>query len=189
MTIAAVADTTAPDSVPVTPRYVLAPYVATPHEVVERMLDLAEVGAGDVVCDLGCGDGRIAIAAARRGARGVGYDIEPYWVDRAREMAGRAGVAERTRFEVRDASELVPTAATVVALYLVEWSTERVGARLISELSPGTRIVSHSFSLKSPEPVRTERIVDSGGTPRTIRLWRVGGHPQQEAASPPRSAS
>jgi SAM-dependent methyltransferase len=189
LTIATVSDPSAPDSAPVAPHYVLAPYVATPHDVVERMLDLAEVGAGDVVCDLGCGDGRIAIAAARRGARGIGFDIEPYWVERAREEAARAGVSERTRFEVRDASSLVPAEATVVALYLVEWSTERIGERLISELPAGARIVSHSFSLRSPEPVRTERFVDGGGTQRTIRLWRVGTNEQLEAATPPRSAS
>lgn len=180
---------TAGPAQPVVPRYVLAPYVATPHDVVERMLALAEVGEGDVVCDLGCGDGRIVIAAARRGARGIGYDIENYWVERAREEAEWAGVAERTRFEVRDASELVPTEATVVALYLVEWSTERVGERLLSRLLPGTRIVSHSFSLKSPAPVRTERFTAGDGSPRTIRLWRVGADSHQVAASPPRSAS
>jgi len=174
---------------PVVPRYVLAPYVATPPEVVERMLDLAEVCEGDVVCDLGCGDGRIAIAAARRGARGIGYDIEPCWVERAREEAEQAGVAERTRFEVRDASDLVPAEATVVALYLVEWSTERIGERLVAELPAGTRIVSHSFALKSPEPVRTERFVDGEGTARTIRLWRVGTRGAAGAATPPGSGS
>jgi predicted RNA methylase len=174
---------------PFVPRYVLAPYVATPHEVVERMLHLAEVGEGDVVCDLGCGDGRIAIAAARRGARGIGYDIEPYWVERAREEAARGGVADRTRFEVRDASDLVPAEATVVALYLVEWSTERIGERLVAELPAGTRIVSHSFALKSPDPVRTERFVDGEGTARTIRLWRVGTRGAEGAATPPGSGS
>lgn len=189
MTIAAVADSITLDNGPVTPRYVLAPYVPTPPEVVERMLDLAEVGADDVVCDLGCGDGRIVIAAARRGARGIGYDVEPFWVERAREEAERAGVAASTRFEVRDASDLVPREATVITLYLVEWSTERIGNRLIAELPAGTRIVSHSFALKSPEPARTERFVDGDGTPRTIRLWRVGAPPEPEAASPPRSGS
>lgn len=177
------------DAAPIAPRYVLAPYVATPHDVVERMLDLAEVGEGDVVCDLGCGDGRIAIAAARRGARGVGYDVEPFWIERAREEARKAGVASRTSFEVRDASDLVPLGATVVALYLVEWSTERLGARLLSQLPPGTRIVSHSFSLRFPDADRTERFVDGGGTPRTIRLWRTGADSGRTESTLPRSAT
>jgi hypothetical protein len=93
---------------PVVSGYVLAPYVATPHEVVERMLDAAEVGADDGVCELDSGNGQLAIAAAGRGARGIGYGVETNWIERAREGAGQAGVAGRTRFEVERGAAAPP---------------------------------------------------------------------------------
>ena len=153
------------------PRYILAPYVATPHEVVDRMLALAEVTAADVVYDLGCGDGRIPIAAAKLGASGVGVDIERYWIEQANSNALAAGVADRTEFAVGDAMDLDVSAATVVTLYLVEWSTERIRPVLERGLRAGARIVSHSFAMQGPDPVTTERWVDATGETRTIRLW------------------
>ena len=96
---------------------ILAPYVATPPQVVSAMLDLAGVSAGDVVHDLGCGDGRICIAAARDyGARAVGVDVEPYWVERARAKALGAGVARLTTFHVADACDWDVAEATVITL-------------------------------------------------------------------------
>ena len=114
-------------SVAAAPPSILAPFVASPDDVVARLLDIAGVGPGDVVYDLGCGDGRIAIAAARRGARAWGCDIEPYRVDESRRNAAAAGVAERATFELADAMSVDVAPATVVALYLVEWSTRRLG--------------------------------------------------------------
>jgi SAM-dependent methyltransferase len=162
-------------------RYLLAPYLPTPPEVVERMLDLAQVASGDVVYDLGCGDGRIVIAAAERGARAVGFDIEAHWVGEARKRAAAAGVSHLASFELQDALKADLSPATVVMLYLVEWSTRMLEAKLAGELRPGARVVSHSFSLGDQEPEKLEQWVDASGHPRTIRLWIADG--RREARS------
>ncbi len=179
---------------PSSPRYILAPYVPTPPEVVERMLDLAGVTSADVVYDLGCGDGRIVIAAARRGARAVGVDIEPHWVAEATKNAAAAGVSDRARFEVQDALALDVSPATVVMLYLVEWSTRMLDEKLAAELRPGARIVSHSFGMGDRPAERSEQWIDATGQSRTLRLWiagKVGAEPVDESVSAstrPRSA-
>jgi SAM-dependent methyltransferase len=139
------------------------------------MLDVAGVGPGDVVYDLGCGDGRIAIAAARRGARAWGCDIEPHWIAESRRNAEAAGVAALATFEVADAMAADVTPATVIALYLVEWSTLRVGEKLAAELRPGVRVVSHNFALTATAPDREERLLDAVGNPSIVRLWTAGG--------------
>jgi len=95
------------------------PYVQTPMEIVERMMRMAEVGRGDYLIDLGSGDGRIVVEAAKRGARGLGVDLDPGLVKLATENATRAGVGERARFEVRDIFETDLSGATVVAFYLL----------------------------------------------------------------------
>ena len=159
---------------PSPPRYILAPFVPTPPEVVERMLDLAGVTSADVVYDLGCGDGRIVIAAAKRGARAVGVDIEPHWVAEATKNAAAAGVSDRARFEVQDALVLDVSSATVVMLYLVEWSTRMLDEKLAAELRPGARIVSHSCGMGDRPAEKTEQWVDATGEPRTLRLWIAG---------------
>jgi SAM-dependent methyltransferase len=153
---------------------ILAPHVATPTDVVERMLELALVVPGDVLYDLGCGDGRIAIAAAKRGARAWGCDVEEHWVAEARRHAEAAGVSALATFEVADATSVDVAPATVVALYLVEWSTRRLGEKLAAELRPGARVVSHNFAVADGPPDREERWIDAGGEPRAVRLWTVG---------------
>ena len=168
------------------PRYILAPYVPTPPEVVERMLDLAGVTSSDVVYDLGCGDGRIAIAAAKRGARAVGVDIEAHWVEESRKNAVAAGVGELASFELQDALTVDLSSATVVMLYLVEWSTRMLDEKLAEELRPGARIVSHSFGMGDRPAERTERWVDAAGVERTLRLWiagKIGSEPVDESVS------
>lgn len=168
------------------PRYILAPYVPTPPEVVERMLDLAGVTSADVVYDLGCGDGRIVIAAARRGARAIGVDIEPHWVSEAAKNAAAAGVSGRTEFAVQDALALDLSPATVVMLYLVEWSTRMLDEKLAQELRPGARIVSHSFGMGDRPAEKTEQWVDATGQARTLRLWiagKTGTEPVDESVS------
>lgn len=160
-----------------TPR--LAPFVPTPVDVVERMLVLANVGPDDVVYDLGCGDGRIVImAAARFGARGVGVDIDPVLVDRARELARDAGVEARVQFRVQDALEVDVSDATVVTLYLLSASNLKLRPRLTSQLRPGTRIVSHNFSMGDWEPDAIDAFRDATDAPRTLYLWRVDGQPR-----------
>jgi SAM-dependent methyltransferase len=166
-------------------RYILAPYLATPPEVVARMVQLADVQATDCVYDLGCGDGRLLIEAARaRGAAGVGVDIEPYWVEQSRLNASQAGVAGLTRFEVQDALEVELASATVVFLYLVQWSTQRVLERLLRCCAPGTRIVSHSFGFATVLESTTEVFIDHAGNSRSLHRCvipdaRTAGSPSQ----------
>jgi SAM-dependent methyltransferase len=118
------------------------PYVVTPMEIVERMMRMGEVGKGDYVIDLGSGDGRIVIAAAKRGARAMGVDLDPELVALAKENARRAGVEERTSFVVRDIFATDLSKATVVTMYLLPEFNRKLLPRLL-ELRPGTRIVSH----------------------------------------------
>jgi SAM-dependent methyltransferase len=125
-----------------------APYVPTPHHVVTRMLELAEVTASDVVYDLGSGDGRILIAAAKEyGARGVGVEIDSQLVQRARRRAREAGVADRVTFRQGNLFDVDLQDATVVTLYLWPDMNNRLRPKLRRELDPGDRIVSHSFDI------------------------------------------
>jgi cyclopropane fatty-acyl-phospholipid synthase-like methyltransferase len=152
--------------------YILAPFVPTPQDVVDRMLALAEVTSEDLVYDLGCGDGRIIIAAAKQcGTRGLGVDIEPYWVETSRANAKQAGVDHLVTFNVQDALTVNLSPATVVMLYLVEWSTAKFQPLIKSMVKPGTRIVSHSFSMDNWAPVKVEKFVDANGAARTLYLW------------------
>lgn len=155
--------------------HILAPYVATPEDVVARLLGLADVGPADRVLDLGCGDGRVAIAAAKdRGASGAGVDIEPYWIEESRRNAELAGVSDRVDFRADDATRCELAGASVVFLYLVQWSTQLLAPRLRAELQPGTRIVSLSFAIDNWTPKRIDRFIDSTGTERVLYLWVVG---------------
>lgn len=123
-------------------------YVPTQHELVKRMLDLAEVRPGDVVYDLGCGDGRIVIAAARdRHVRGVGVDIDPRRIRDARVNAERAGVQDMVTFRVADLFETDIREATVVMLYLLPEVNRKLKPKLFAELRPGARVVSHDFDM------------------------------------------
>jgi SAM-dependent methyltransferase len=156
-------------------RHILAPYVPTPCEVVHRMLDLAELTAEDVVYDLGCGDGRIVIEAAKRyGARGVGLDIEPYWIEQAQRNARTAGVEALVRFEHADAMAVDLGPATVVTLYLVHWSMQLVGAMLAGRARVGTQVVSHNFEVEGWTPGRTASVTDGDGNSHRVYRWTLG---------------
>lgn len=158
----------------------LAPYVPTPEDVVERMLDLAEVKKGDVVYDLGCGDGRIPIAAARRGARGVGIDIDPQRVAESNANAQVAGVMDRVEFRVQDAMTVDISPATVVTLYLLSSSNAKLRPILTKQLKPGARVVSHAFSMGSLWPAdKVDTFTNSRGDQVTLYLWRADGKPRQ----------
>ncbi|MEJ2176150.1 MAG: methyltransferase domain-containing protein [bacterium] len=125
------------------------PFVSTPHEVVEAMLKLARVGPTDVVYDLGCGDGRFVIAAAREfGARGVGVDIDPARIAEANAAAEREDVADRLRFLRQDLFEVDLSPATVVTLFLLPELNDRLAPKMRRELRPGARIVSHRWSIR-----------------------------------------
>jgi SAM-dependent methyltransferase len=152
----------------------LAPFIATPLDVVDRMLRFADVGPSDTVYDLGSGDGRIVIEAARTfGARGVGLDIDPALIERATANAKAAGVADRVTFRLQDAMTADVSEASVVTLYLLAASNVKLRPRLQAQLRPGARIVAHNFGIGDWEPQKVETFVDAGGGTRTLMLWRI----------------
>lgn len=145
------------------------PYVATSNEVATAMLHLAGVTGRDIVYDLGCGDGRIVIQAAHDlHARGVGIDINPDLIRRARDRADEAGVGASVRFEVEDLFEADLHDATVVALYLVPSMNVRLRPKLWKELKPGSRIVSHNWDMGDWPPDKEEEIDG-----QKIYLWTI----------------
>jgi SAM-dependent methyltransferase len=147
-------------------------YVPTPHHVVDEMLRLARVGKDDVVYDLGCGDGRVVIAAAKRyGARGVGVDIDPQRIKESRENARKAGVSKRVKFLQQDLFETDIREATVVTLYLLPKLNLQLRPKLLSDLKPGTRVVSHDFDMDDWQPDRVVKV--PGSYEHTVYYWVV----------------
>jgi SAM-dependent methyltransferase len=153
----------------------LAPYVATPDDVVDRMLALAQVTPEDVVYDLGCGDGRIPIAAARKyGARGAGLDLDAKLIALAKANAQAAGVDALVDFRVENVLTADVSAATVVTLYLLSSSNERLRPMLLRQLKPGARIVSHAFSMGRDWPAdKVDQFVSARGDEVTLYLWKI----------------
>ena len=148
------------------------PYVPTRPEVVAAMLKLANVSSKDVVYDLGCGDGRIVITAAKQyGATGKGIDIDPERIAEAKANAQKAGVADKVRFAVGDLFKSDFSPASVVTLYLLPAINLKLRPQLLKQLKPGTRIVSHAFDMGDWKPEKTVQ-VDGGAT---IYLWTVPG--------------
>jgi SAM-dependent methyltransferase len=154
-------------------RRVRAPFLPTPQDVVERMIRFAGVQPTDTVYDLGCGDGRLVIAAAQLGANGLGVDIDPERVSTARFNASAAGVAGLARFEQCDLFEVDLAPATVIFVYLLRSSMPLVAAHLLRCVTPGTRIVSHTFPIEFMTPAAVERFVDEEEIHRVIYLWVV----------------
>lgn len=153
------------------PRELDVPFVPTPMEVVDAMLDMAKVTKNDLVYDLGCGDGRIVIRAAQRfGARGVGVDLNPQRVSEARAAAKKAGpqIEKLVRFEVGDVFEFDFSPATVVTMYLLPSVNLKLRPRIFKELKPGTRIVSHDFDMGDWEP-QAKRDLNNA----TVYFWTV----------------
>ena len=154
----------------------LAPYVPTPQDVVDRMLALAEVGPNDFVYDLGCGDGRIVVTAAKKyGARGVGVDYDPERIKESEANAKAAGVQDKVTFKQADARTVDVSPATVVTLYLLSASNLKLRPILTKQLRPGARIVSHAFSMDDWEPLKRDEFTDADGIPRTLYLWKADG--------------
>jgi len=155
------------------------PYVPTPQEVVDKMLDLAKVGKNDTLFDLGCGDGRIVVTAAKvRGARGTGIDIDPTRIAEATENAKKAGVSDRAKFRVGDLFKTDFSSATVVTLYLLPNINAKLRPQLWKQLKVGTRVVSHAFDMGAEWPA--EKTVDVDG--RTIYYWTITEANKREAA-------
>ncbi len=158
------------------------PYVTTRPETIDLMLEMGEVGPDDYVIDLGTGDGRILIAAAReRGARGLGVDIDPVMIRRAQANARRAGVEDRVTFAVRDLFDTPLHEADVVTMYLLPAVNLRLRPRLLAELPPGARVVSHAWDMGDWEPEDTRR---AGGA--VVHRWtipaRTGDAPEAQAS-------
>ncbi|HET9855582.1 MAG TPA: methyltransferase domain-containing protein [Methylomirabilota bacterium] len=148
-------------------------FVATDLTIVNAMLSLASVTRDDVVYDLGCGDGRIVIAAAKEfGARGVGVDLDPQRIREAQANAVRAGVADRATFRVQDIFDTDIQPATVVTLFLSPELNARLRPKLTSQLKPGSRIVSHRYGIGDWVPEKTRTVMVSE-TRNHIFLWRV----------------
>ncbi|WP_020656283.1 SAM-dependent methyltransferase [Massilia niastensis] len=146
------------------------PYVPTPQDVVDRMLDIAKVGKKDILYDLGCGDGRIVVTAAKqRGARGTGIDLDPARIAEAEENAKKAGVSSQVSFKVGDLFQTDVSEATVVTLYLLPTVNAKLRPRLWKQLKVGTRVVSHAFDM-GPEwpPDKTEEV-----NGRRIYYWTI----------------
>jgi ribosomal protein L11 methylase PrmA len=144
-------------------------FVPTPQEVVDKMLEIGKVGKGDVLYDLGSGDGRIPVTAAKRfGIRAYGIDIDPQRIAEANENARKNGVTQLVQFKQEDLFKTKFSDATVVTLYLLPDLNVKLRPRLLAELKPGTRIVSHQFDMGSWKP---ERKLELNG--RTIYLWTI----------------
>ncbi len=157
------------------PRAVLAQrtpdviFVPTAFETVTTMLKLAAVTRDDIVYDLGCGDGRFVVTAAKQfGARGVGIDIDPERIREARELAARTGTEDRVRFIEGDLFKTNISEATVVTLYLLTRLNLKLRPKLMRELNPGTRVVSHAFDMGDWQPEKTGNVGSS-----LIYLWRI----------------
>ena len=157
-------------------RPTLAPYIPTPQDVVNRMLELAEVTNKDTVYDLGSGDGRVVITAAKKyGAHGVGIDIDKDRIDESRRNAKEAGVSSLVRFDRGDILEANVSGATVVTLYLVSSANLKLRPILTKQLPVGARIVSHSFGMGDWQPDKVDKFTDGRGDQRTLYLWRADG--------------
>jgi SAM-dependent methyltransferase len=144
------------------------PYVPTPEPLVEKMLDLADLTPADYLIDLGCGDGRIPVAAGRRGARALGVDLDPLRLNQALAAARRADLQGRVSFRNQNLFRTPIHEATVVALYLLPAINLRLRPRLLTELAPGARVVSHAFDMGDWEPDAREE-----HDHRRIFLWHV----------------
>jgi protein-L-isoaspartate O-methyltransferase len=155
------------------------PFITTPPEVVERMLQLAGTRAGDLVVDLGSGDGRIVIAAAQKfGARGLGIELDAALVQKSRESAKRMRLEDRVRFVEGDVLRADISRASVVTVYLLPALMVQLQSRFLEQLAPGTRIVSHSFTMAGWPPDRSEMVKLSArhpgqGDESRLYLWIV----------------
>jgi precorrin-6B methylase 2 len=156
-----------------------APFITTPEEVVYRMLELAGTRAEDLVVDLGSGDGRIVIAAAQKfGARGLGIELDGALVEKSRDNARRANVADRVSFVQGDVLAADISKATVVTVYLLPGLINRLQPRFLERLQPGTRIVSHAFAMTGWKPdgretMRVAKAHPGQGDESTLYLWIV----------------
>ena len=146
----------------------IVPFVSSPQEVVDKMIELAGVKQGDVVYDLGSGDGRIVIAAAKKGAKAVGFEIDGDLVKQSQENIRAAGVQDSAEIRQQDILTVDLSLASVVTMYLLPDVNLKLKPNLLSQLKPGSRVVSHSFDMGDWKPDKAERVEG-----RTIYLWII----------------
>jgi len=146
----------------------IVPFVPSPQEVVDKMVELGGVKPGDVVYDLGSGDGRIVIAAAKKGAKAVGFEIDGDLVKQSRENIRAAGVQDSAEIRQQDILTVDLSQASVVTMYLLPDVNLKLRPNLLSQLKPGSRVVSHSFEMGDWKPDKAERVEG-----RTIYLWII----------------
>ena len=146
----------------------IVPFVPTPQEVVDKMIELAGVKKGDVVYDLGSGDGRIVITAAKKGARAVGFDVDGDLVKESRENIRKADLEKSAEIKQQDILTVDLSPATVVTMYLLPDVNLKLKPNLLKQLKPGSRVVSHAFDMGDWKPDKTERV-----NGRTIYLWTI----------------
>ncbi len=152
----------------------IVPFVPTPEEVVERMLELAEVKKGEVVYDLGSGDGRIVIMAAKKyGVKAVGFEIDPDLVRQSRENIQKAGVGHLAEIRHQDILTVDLSPAGVVTMYLLPEVNLKLRPNVLKQLKPGSRVVSHDFDMGDWKPIKTEHFKDKSNWDHTIYLWRI----------------
>lgn len=156
----------------------LAPYVASPEMIVDEMLRLADVDKDDVVYDLGSGDGRIVIAAAKiHGARGIGFELDASLVGLSTENARRAGVAHLAEFRQQDVLTVDLSPATVVTIYLGQEANLKLRPALQTQLRPGAVVISHDFDMGDWRPEAVRQLLDESGMVRTLYRWRIADRP------------
>lgn len=152
----------------------IVPYVPTPQDVVERMLELAQVKKGDVVYDLGSGDGRIVVTAAKKyGVKAIGFEIDPERIKESAENIKKAGVGHLVEIRQQDIRTVDLSPATVLTMYLLPEVNLMIRPNIRKQMKPGSRVVSHDFDMGDWKPLKTEQIKDASSWDHTLYLWHV----------------
>ena len=152
----------------------IVPYVPTPQEVVDRMLELAQVKKGDVIYDLGSGDGRIVVTAAKKyGVRAIGFEIDPERIKESAANIKKAGVGDLVEIRQQDIRTVDLSPATVLTMYLLPEVNLMIRPNIWKQMKPGARVVSHDFDMGDWKPLKTEHIKDGSSWDHTLYLWHV----------------
>lgn len=156
----------------------IVPYVPTPQRVVDRMLELAQVKKGDVVYDLGSGDGRIVVTAAKKyGIHAIGFEIDPERIKESRENIRKAGVGHLVEIRQQDIRTVDLSRASVLTIYLLPQVNLMIRPNIWKQMKPGSRVVSHDFDMGDWKPLKVEHLKDSSRWEHTLYLWRVEAKP------------
>jgi len=152
----------------------IVPYVPTPQDVVERMLEMAQVKKGDIVYDLGSGDGRIVVTAAKKyGVKAIGFEIDPERIRESQENIKKAGVGHLVEIRQQDIRNVDLSPASVLTMYLLPEVNLMIRPNIWKQMKAGSRVVSHDFDMGDWKPLKTERIKEASGWEHTLYLWHV----------------